>query len=103
MRISRLSAGPSWARPSRPARLMSNDLQRPGPLVADTTLAREGERTARPPPRPWRAELSAIAVIAHRDFVKLLRDRLRLFSELAFPLVLVLILGPALQSGFGSP
>ena len=47
--------------------------------------------------------MSAIAVIAHRDFVKLLRDRARLFSELAFPLVLVLLLGPALQSGFGAP
>jgi ABC-2 type transport system permease protein len=49
------------------------------------------------------AEIMAVAVIAHRDFVKLLRDRLRLFSELAFPLVLILLLGPALQSGFGSP
>jgi ABC-2 type transport system permease protein len=47
--------------------------------------------------------LSAVAVIAHRDFVKLLRDRVRLFSELAFPLVLILLLGPALQSGFGAP
>jgi ABC-2 type transport system permease protein len=47
-------------------------------------------------------ELSAIAVIAHRDFIKLLRDRLRLFSELAFPLILILLLGPALQAGFGS-
>lgn len=47
-------------------------------------------------------ELSAIAAIAHRDFVKLLRDRLRLFSELAFPLILILLLGPALQAGFGS-
>jgi ABC-2 type transport system permease protein len=27
----------------------------------------------------------------------------RLVSELAFPLILVLVLGPALQSGFGSP
>jgi ABC-2 type transport system permease protein len=57
----------------------------------------------RPLPRRLRAELSAVAVIAHRDFVKLLRDRLRLLSELAFPLVLVLLLGPALQSGFGAP
>jgi ABC-2 type transport system permease protein len=47
-------------------------------------------------------ELSAIAAIAHRDFVKLLRDRLRLFSGLAFPLILIVLLGPALQSGFGS-
>lgn len=56
-----------------------------------------------PLPRRWSAEVSAIAAIAHRDFVKLLRDRLRLFSELAFPLILILLLGPALQSGFGSP
>jgi len=48
-------------------------------------------------------ELSAIAAIAHRDFVKLLRDRVRLFSELAFPLILIILLGPALQSGFGAP
>jgi ABC-2 type transport system permease protein len=49
------------------------------------------------------SELWAIAAIAHRDFVKLLRDRLRLFSELAFPLILIILLGPALQSGFGAP
>jgi ABC-2 type transport system permease protein len=48
-------------------------------------------------------EVWAIAAIAHRDFVKLLRDRLRLFSELAFPLILIVLLGPALQSGFGAP
>ena len=60
-------------------------------------------RKGAPLPRRWQAELSAVAVIAHRDFVKLLRDRLRLLSELAFPLVLVLLLGPALQSGFGAP
>ena len=47
-------------------------------------------------------ELSAIAAIAHRDFVKLLRDRLRLFSGLAFPLILIVLLGPSLQAGFGS-
>lgn len=56
-----------------------------------------------PLPRRWLAELSAIAAIAHRDFVKLLRDRVRLFSELAFPLVLIVLLGPSLQSGFGAP
>jgi ABC-2 type transport system permease protein len=72
--------------------------------MAETALPREATtRTGRPLPRRWRAELSAVAVIAHRDFIKLLRDRLRLFSELAFPLVLVLLLGPALQSGFGAP
>ena len=76
--------------------------------MAETTLPRDaaaegGGRAVRPLPRRLRSELSAVAAIAHRDFVKLLRDRLRLFSELAFPLVLVLLLGPALQSGFGAP
>lgn len=71
--------------------------------MTEATLPRERARAGAPRPRRWRAELSAVAVIAHRDFIKLLRDRVRLFSELAFPLVLVLLLGPALQSGFGSP
>jgi ABC-2 type transport system permease protein len=71
--------------------------------VAEATIPRERAHPAAPRPRAWRAELSAVAVIAHRDFVKLLRDRVRLVSELAFPLVLVLLLGPALQSGFGAP
>jgi len=48
-------------------------------------------------------ELSAVAAIAHRDFVKLLRDRPRILADLALPLLLVLLLGPALQAGFGSP
>ena len=49
------------------------------------------------------APIASVAAIAHRDFVKLLRDRVRLVSELAFPLVLIVLLGPALQSGFGAP
>jgi ABC-2 type transport system permease protein len=64
---------------------------------------RAAPRLGAPLPHRWRAELSAVAVIAHRDFVKLLRDRLRLLSELAFPLVFVLLMGPALQAGFGAP
>lgn len=70
----------------------------------DEVAIRHGVARTQPPVRRHvRAELSAIAVIAHRDFVKLLRDRTRLFSELAFPLVFVLVLGPALQSGLGAP
>ena len=69
--------------------------------MAEKAVQRERVGTVRSVPRRGRADLSAIAVIAHRDFVKLLRDRTRLLSELAFPLVLVLLLGPALQSGFG--
>jgi len=71
-------------------------------LVAGARSETAANRRA-PHPRRWFAEASAIAAIAHRDFVKLLRDRVRLFSELAFPLVLILLLGPALQSGFGAP
>ncbi|MCI0582104.1 MAG: ABC transporter permease [Chloroflexi bacterium] len=73
------------------------ELERDGGAVAGVAAA------GAPRPRRWSAEASAIAAIAHRDFVKLLRDRVRLFSELAFPLILILLLGPALQSGFGSP
>jgi len=49
------------------------------------------------------SELSAILVIAHRDFVKLLRDRARIVADFALPLLLIALLGPALQAGFGSP
>ena len=49
------------------------------------------------------SELSAVAVIAHRDFVKLLRDRLRIVADFALPLTLVLLLGPTLQAGYGQP
>src|SRR3954471_1596475 len=69
--------------------------------VAETAIARGGTREAGPLPRRRAAELSAVAVIAHRDFVKLVRDPVRLVSEFTFPLVLVLLLGPAIQSGFG--
>lgn len=47
-------------------------------------------------------EVTAVLAIAHRDFVKLLRDRARIVSDFAFPLLLVGLLGPALQAGFGS-
>ena len=48
-------------------------------------------------------EVSAILAIAHRDLVKLLRDRLRILADFALPLTLVLLLGPTLQAGFGEP
>lgn len=47
--------------------------------------------------------LSAVLAIAHRDFVKLLRDRLRIAADFALPLALIVFLGPALQAGFGTP
>jgi ABC-2 type transport system permease protein len=48
-------------------------------------------------------ELSAVLAIAHRDFVKLIRDRPRLIGDLAFPLIFIAILGTSLQAGFGQP
>ncbi|MDO8485728.1 MAG: ABC transporter permease [Candidatus Limnocylindrales bacterium] len=48
-------------------------------------------------------EVSAILAIAHRDFVKLLRDRARLVSDFAFPLIIIGVLGTSLQAGFGTP
>jgi len=49
------------------------------------------------------SEISAVLVIAHRDFIKLLRDRTRLVTDFAFPLIFIGILGSSLQAGFGSP
>src|SRR6266511_5033833 len=62
--------------------------------------------TSRSSPAPRHravSEASAVLVIAHRDFVKLLRDRLRIVADFALPLTLVLLLGPTLQAGYGSP
>jgi ABC-2 type transport system permease protein len=47
------------------------------------------------------SEASAILVIAHRDFTKLLRDRQRMIAEFAFPVIFIGILGTSLQAGFG--
>ncbi len=48
-------------------------------------------------------EVSAVLAIAHRDFVKLIRDRARLVSDFAFPLIFIGVLGTSLQAGFGTP
>jgi ABC-2 type transport system permease protein len=46
-------------------------------------------------------EASAILAMAHRDLVKLLRDRTRLVADFAFPLIFIGVLGTTLQAGFG--
>ena len=46
-------------------------------------------------------ELSAVLTLAHRDFIKLLRDRTRIIADFSFPLIFIGILGPMLQAGFG--
>jgi len=47
------------------------------------------------------SEASAILALAHRDFIKLLRDRQRIIADFAFPLIFIGILGATLQAGFG--
>jgi len=47
-------------------------------------------------------EASAILALAHRDFIKLLRDRQRIVADFAFPLIFIGILGTSLQAGFGA-
>ncbi len=48
------------------------------------------------------SELSAVLTLAHRDFVKLLRDRTRIIADFSFPLIFIGILGTTLQAGFGA-
>jgi ABC-2 type transport system permease protein len=48
------------------------------------------------------SEASAILALAHRDFIKLLRDRQRMVADFAFPLIFIGILGTSLQAGFGN-
>ena len=47
------------------------------------------------------SELSGILTLAHRDLIKLLRDRTRIIADFSFPLIFIGILGPTLQAGFG--
>ena len=47
-------------------------------------------------------ELSGVLAIAHRDLIKLLRDRTRLVADLVFPMIFIGVLGTSLQAGFGA-
>jgi ABC-2 type transport system permease protein len=46
-------------------------------------------------------ELSGVLTLAHRDLIKLLRDRTRIVADFSFPLIFIGILGTMLQAGFG--
>lgn len=65
-----------------------------------TQLPRSGQPVAGHE-RGLAAELSAMAMIAERDFLKLLRDRTRLISEIVFPVVFIVALGGSLQANLG--
>jgi ABC-2 type transport system permease protein len=47
-------------------------------------------------------ELNAVLVIAYRDFLKLVRDPVRIVSSLVFPIVIVAALGGSLQANLGA-
>jgi len=47
------------------------------------------------------SELSGVLTLAHRDLIKLLRDRTRIIADFSFPLIFIGILGTTLQAGFG--
>jgi len=48
------------------------------------------------------SELSGVLTLAHRDLIKLLRDRTRIVADFSFPLIFIGILGTTLQAGFGA-
>ena len=48
------------------------------------------------------SELSGVLTLAHRDLIKLLRDRTRIIADFSFPLIFIGILGTTLQAGFGA-
>src|SRR6267142_168354 len=47
------------------------------------------------------SELSGVLTLAHRDLIKLLRDRTRIVADFSFPLIFIGILGTTLQVAFG--
>ncbi|HEY7143361.1 MAG TPA: ABC transporter permease [Streptosporangiaceae bacterium] len=66
-----------------------------------TTVPAPARPAARPAPGALARELSALAVIAQRDVLKLIRDRPRLAVSLAFPVLLIGGLGAVLQPTVG--
>ena len=48
------------------------------------------------------SDVSGILTLAHRDVIKLLRDRTRIIADFSFPLIFIGILGTTLQAGFGA-
>lgn len=47
-------------------------------------------------------ELSAVLMLANRDFLKLLRDRARLIGEIVFPVIFIGALGGSLEANLGA-
>jgi ABC-2 type transport system permease protein len=69
-----------------------------------TTITQTQPRTSAPPTRPNQLAKNgnAILAIAFRDFLKLIRDRARIFSTFLFPLIFIGFLGGGMQATFGA-
>ncbi len=69
-----------------------------------TTITQTQTRTNLAPKRLGKlaVNLNAILAIAYRDFLKLLRDRARIFSTFLFPLIFIGFLGGGMQATFGA-
>lgn len=69
-----------------------------------TTTIQTQTRTSAAPSRPNKIakNVNAILAIAYRDFLKLIRDRARLFSTFLFPLIFIGFLGGGMQATFGA-
>lgn len=69
--------------------------------MASSLQVREQIQPPRGLSQGWR-EANAIAAIAYRDFLKLLRDRARMVSSFVFPMIFIGILGNSLQANLGN-
>lgn len=69
-----------------------------------TTITQAQTQTRVAPPARGKLahNVNAIAAIAYRDFLKLLRDRARIFSTFLFPLIFIGFLGGGMQATFGA-
>jgi ABC-2 type transport system permease protein len=67
-----------------------------------TTITQSRIETAQAPRRSFGGNLNAIAAIAFRDFLKLIRDPGRILATFLFPLIFIGFLGSGMQASFGS-
>lgn len=67
-----------------------------------TTITQTQVKAERRPQSFFRWNLNAIAAIAFRDFLKLLRDPGRILATFLFPLIFIGFLGNGMQASFGA-
>ena len=67
-----------------------------------TTITQKRIEPARPQRSVLGWNLNAIAAIAYRDFLKLIRDPGRILATFLFPLIFIGFLGSGMQASFGT-